>query len=127
VRVLSTVCVVGAVAVLAWAGTATGAATDVRVNPPQGALVHGQKTTDTSNGGEALAASTAVVSVSLRAACANTVDVHVGASTVNASSSKGRTLAACETLDLDVKNLDQVYLDSGTTAATVEYVGVQGP
>ena len=123
------ICKLLALAILLFmAGTASAAPLDVRINAPSGTLVHGQKTTDMTNGGETLAASTAVLSVSLKAACSNLVSVHVGASTVNASTSLGRTLAPCETLDLDVKNLNVIYVDSGTTTtAVIEYVGVVGP
>ena len=86
----------------------------------------GQLTLNNTNGGEALAAATLVVSVSLKAACANTVSVMVGGSTLNYSSAKSRTLAPCETLDMDIDNLVDVYVDAGTTASQVmEYIAVR--
>lgn len=93
--------------------------------------VSAQKTTNTTNGSEQLTSTTTLVrAVSFKASCTNTVDVTIGPSSINASSAKGRTLSPCETIDYSVDpsepllNLADYYLDSGTTAATVEYNAV---
>lgn len=93
--------------------------------------VSGQFTTNTSNGSQQMTGtSTLVYAYVLKAACTNTVDVHIGPSTVNASSAKGRTLSPCESRSLSIEqgqpflNLNEIYLDSGTSAAVVEYEAV---
>ena len=112
---------------LAYASSAAAAPVDMRETMPLGPLVHGQKTTNSSNGSEALASTTAVRGVQLKSSCTNTVDVHIGATGLNASSSKGYTLSPCETLFIPIDDLADIFVDSGTTTAIVEYLGVQGP
>jgi len=93
----------------------------------------GQITLDSSAGGQAISVAVAtpspgwfVVSLHLKASCSNTVPLMVGASTLNYTSAKGVTLNACETLDADVDNLADVFVDAGTTAGqVVEYLAVK--
>lgn len=108
---------------LAW-----GAGQDVRLEACKGLLIHGQKSLNATNGSEALATTQTVCALSVKASCANTVDVMVGATALNYSSSKGRTLSPCEHLDVPVEDPADVFLDAGTTASQiVEYLGVLGP
>lgn len=94
---------------------------------PAGALtvIHGQKTLDSSNGGENLSTAKNLTGLTVKAACANTVDVMVGGSALNYSSSKGRTLAPCEVLDVGPDpgattfKITDLYFDAGTTASQI--------
>jgi len=118
----------GACLALAGASSADAAPQDVRLSACTGLLVHGQITLNATNGSEAVAGSQAICALNIKAACANTVDVMVGATGLNYSTSKGRTLAPCASLDVPVEDTADVFLDAGTTASQiVEYVGVLQP
>lgn len=110
------------------ATSAMAAPVDTRLLACQGAVTAEQFTTNTSNGGQAIGASTPTVcALSLKASCANTVAVHVGGSALNASSAPGYTLEPCEARDVPATDRAKVFVDSGTTAATIQLLYLAGP
>ena len=85
-----------------------------------GTLGNGVKTVTSAGTAEALASSTACRSVTIKATAGNTNNIYVGDSSVD--STNGFVLAAGETVSLEVKNLDLVYIDADTSTEGVSYI-----
>lgn len=80
----------------------------------------GKKTVAVAGTAEALAGSTTIKSVTIKALAANTGNVYVGDSGV--SSTNGFVLEAGETVSLDINNLTSVYIDVDTSGQGVTYI-----
>ena len=85
-------------------------------------VYNGQKTISSAGTQEALASSTTIKSVTIKALAANTNNVYVGDSSV--SSSNGFVLVAGESISLDVANLATVYIDVDTNDEGVSYIAL---
>lgn len=83
-------------------------------------IYNGHKTITTAGTQLALAASTTVKSVSIKALSTNTGLAYIGNSTV--SSTDGYELSAGEAIDLDVNNLASVYVDVSVNGEGVSYI-----
>lgn len=86
------------------------------------AVLNGKTTVTTAGTRVTLAASTAVKSVTIKAALANTGTIYVGNSTVAASN--GFELAAGETISLEISNLNTVNIDSSINSQSVTYIAI---
>ena len=68
----------------------------------------------------ALAGSTAVKTVTIRAFVSNTGLIYVG--TTGVTSSNGFQLDASETVSLDIDNLSKIFLNAGVSGEGVSYI-----
>ena len=89
---------------------------------PSTASITNNKVTTTSGVRVALAASTVVASVSIKALHTNKGSVFIGNSTV--SSSNGYVLRANDTIDLDIDDLAKVYMDVSSNGEGITYIAV---
>jgi len=89
---------------------------------PPNSIRNGQKTVTTAGTAEALAASSACLSVTIKALAANTNNVYVGTAAVD--STNGYVLQAGESISFDIDNLADIYLDVDTNGEGVSYLGV---
>jgi len=85
-------------------------------------ITHGKTTVTTAGTRVALASSTAVKSVTIKALVTNTGTIYVGGNTV--SSSNGFQLAAGEAVSMDLSNLNTINIDSSVNGEGVTYVAV---
>jgi hypothetical protein len=85
-----------------------------------GTVGSGQKTVTSAGTAEAIASSTAIESVTIKALADNTGNIYVGDSGVD--STNGFVLAAGETVSLDIDNLADVYIDAGTNDDGVSFI-----
>lgn len=86
------------------------------------APVHGQTTVTTAGTAVALGESTTLTSgVRIKANSDNTGVIYVGASDVD--STTGFVLAAGEELFVEIADLADVFIDAGTSADGVSYIG----
>lgn len=83
-------------------------------------IINNQKTVAGAGSAEALAGSTAIRSVTVRALLNNVGTIYVGDSSV--SSSNGFELGAGDSVDLDVDNLNKIFLDTDTNGEGVSYI-----
>lgn len=88
------------------AGTQTIGKIDLN---PIGSIGNGKKTVTAAGTAEALAGSTAIKSVTIKALSTNTGNVYVGDSGVD--STNGFQLAKGDTVSLDIDDLADVYID----------------
>ena len=91
----------------------------VDINSPTG-MVDGAKVVTTAGTAEALGASTAIKSVTIKASSANTGIIYVGGSGV--SSATGISLGANDSVDITIANLATVYIDSSVSGEGVGFV-----
>lgn len=99
----------------------SGTTTIGTVNIAPYTVVGSGKTSVTTAGTRvALAASTAVKSITIRALATNTGLIYVGSSSV--SSSNGFQLSSDETVSLDLDNLNKVNIDSAVNGEGVTYI-----
>lgn len=94
---------------------------DVDIIPP-GSVGSGKKTVTSAGTAEALAGSTSVLSVTIRALGTNTGQVYVGNSGVD--STNGFQLDSGDTVSLDIDDLSDVYIDVDTSTEGVTYLYV---
>jgi len=85
-------------------------------------VTNGQKTVTTAGTAEALAASTACLSVTVKALSTNTGNVYVGGAAVAAAN--GYIIQSGESISLDIDNLADIYLDVDVNGEGVSYLGV---
>ena len=83
-------------------------------------IYNGKKTITTAGTAEALASSTAVKSVVIKALYSNTGKVYVGNSSV--SSSNGVELEAGDAIGIDIDNLNKIYIDADNDGEGVSYI-----
>lgn len=102
------------------AGTQTIGKVDLN---PLSTVVNGQTNVTTAGTQVALAGSTAIKSVTVKAKHANTGWIYVG--DLNVDSTTGFVLDAGETISLDVDNLADVFIDSSVNAEGVSYLALQ--
>lgn len=88
---------------------------------PLTTVYNGTKTAPTVTA-EAIASSQAISSVTVKALSTNTVAVYVGATGV--TTANGFELLASESISLDIDNLADVFVISGSAAQVVKYVGI---
>lgn len=93
---------------------------NVNINP-LGTIYNGTKTVPTGTA-EAIASSQAISSVTVKALSTNTVSIYVGASGV--TTSNGFELGASESISLDIDNLADVYVISGSASQEVRYIAI---
>jgi hypothetical protein len=92
--------------------------------PPATFILNGQSTVTTAGTQVQLnSTSTGVVTVSIKALSTNTGVIYVGDS--NVSSSNGRELQIGESIDIDIANLNLIYIDSSVNGEGVSYVAVR--
>lgn len=84
-----------------------------------GSFASGQKTVSSAGTAEVIASSTTIRSVSIRAHATNTGNVYVGNSGV--TSSNGRIVGPAETIDIDVDNLADLYIDVDTNDEGISF------
>ena len=87
---------------------------------PYSIVGSGVQTVATAGSRVALASTTAIKSVTVRAKSVNTGLIYVGSSIV--ASSNGFQLSAGETVSIDIDNLSKVYIDSAVNGEGVSYV-----
>jgi len=87
---------------------------------PAGTVGNGQNTVASAGTAEALAGSTAIESVTIKALHANTGMIYVGDSGVD--STNGFVLDAGETVSMDVDNLADIYIDADTSTDGVSFL-----
>ncbi len=85
-------------------------------------VINGKKTVTTAGTRVALAASTAVKSVTIKALAANTGLIYVGDSSV--ASTNGFQLSAYESVSLDIANLSTINIDSAINGDGVSFLAV---
>lgn len=85
-------------------------------------VTNGQKTVTTAGTAEVLAASTTILSVTIKALSGNTGYVYVGSASVD--STNGFVLQAGESISLDIDNLADIYLDVSANGEGVSFIGV---
>jgi hypothetical protein len=100
-------------------GTGTFAVQSTPVAPTT--VFNGKTTVTTAGTRVVLASSQAVKSVAIKALTTNTGIIYVGSSTV--SSTNGFQLAAGDTVNLDIANLNTVNIDSSVNGEGVTYIG----
>lgn len=93
---------------------------DINSQPTPSTVYSGQKTVATAGTAEALAASTTVKSVVIKALYSNTGTVYVGDSSV--SSTTGIELAAGDSVALEIDDLSKIYLDVSVSGEGVSYI-----
>ena len=82
-------------------------------------IVGGTNDVTTAGTREALGASTVIKSVTIRAKATNTGNIYVGGVTVD--STNGIALAANDSVEIDIKNLATVYIDSSVNGEGVGF------
>ena len=87
---------------------------------PYSIVGSGVQTVTTAGTRVALASTTAIKSVTVRAKSVNTGLIYVGSSIVE--SSNGFQLSSGETVSIDIDNLSKVYIDSAVNGEGVSYV-----
>lgn len=100
--------------------TGTFAVQNTPVNPTT--IYNNKKTVTTAGSRVALATTTAIKSVTVKALASNTGLIYVGDSTV--SSTNGFQLSAGETVSMDIADLATVYIDSAVSLEGVSYLAV---
>jgi hypothetical protein len=109
------------VAVIEQGGLNLTSSTVISVNLNPGTIVGNGVTTVTTAGTEvALASSTSIKSVTVKALSTNTGFIYVGSSSV--SSANGFELSSSETVSIDIDNLSKVYIDSSVNGEGVSYI-----
>jgi len=93
----------------------------VAIVPPT-TVGNGNKVVTTGGTAEALGASTAIESVTIKALVGNTNNVYVGDSGVD--NTNGFVLGAGDTISLDIDNLTDIYLDVDTDGEGVSFIYV---
>lgn len=91
--------------------------------PPATVILSGQTTTNAGTRVQLSATSTGITSVSVKALSTNTGIVYVGDVTVD--SSNGRELQTGESIDIDISNLNLVYIDVSVNSEGVSYAGIR--
>ena len=89
------------------------------VNPPS-SIVAGQKSVSVAGTAVALASSTAITSVKIKAYYGNIKNIYVGPSTVTAAN--GYILSTGVEVSFDVDNLADIYINSATNLDSVSYL-----
>jgi len=84
---------------------------------------HGSTTITTAGNKVILSESTPLKSVTIKALVTNTGIIYVGG--VNVSSSNGFQLSAGETVNLDIDDVNKIYLDSSVNSEGVTWLGVR--
>lgn len=86
-------------------------------------IAHGSKTVATAGTDEALASSTACKKVTIEAYAANTGQIAVGGSGVDATAATGTgiTLSARDSVTIDIDNLADIFIDSTVNGEGVRY------
>lgn len=102
------------------AGTNNIGKVDINSEPIPSTIYNNHKTVTTAGTAEALAASTAVKSVVIRALLSNTGVIYVGDSSV--SSSNGIELQAGDAITIEIDDLAKVYLDASVSGEGVSYL-----
>lgn len=87
---------------------------------PYSIVGSGVQTVTTAGTRVALASTTAIKSVTVRAKSVNTGLIYVGSSIV--ASSNGFQLSAGETVSIDIDNLSKVYIDSAVNEEGVSFI-----
>jgi len=85
-------------------------------------LYNGHKTVSAAGTAEALASSTSIKSVTVKALRTNTGTIYVGDSSV--SSSNGFEIDPGESVDIEIDDLATVYIDADTNGDGVSYIAV---
>lgn len=85
-------------------------------------ILHNQRTTTTGSRLQLSTTSAPIKSVTVKALSGNTQPVFVGSSTVNAAN--GFTLAANESVSMDISNLNLIYFDVTVNGEGVTYLAV---
>jgi len=86
-------------------------------------IISGQTTTNAATRVQVSATSTSISSISVKALSTNTGLVYVGDVTVD--SSNGRELQAGESVDIDITNLNLIYIDVSVNGEGISYVAVK--
>lgn len=108
-------------AVIEQGGLNLTSSTVISVNINPGTIVgNGVTTVSTAGTRVALAASTSIKSVTVKASEANTGYIYVGSSTVSAAN--GFELSARDVVSIDIDNLSKVYIDSSVNGEGVSYI-----
>lgn len=87
---------------------------------PYSIVGSGVQTVTTAGTRVALASTTAIKSVTVRAKSVNTGLIYVGSSIV--ASSNGFQLSSGETVSIDIDNLSKVYIDSAVNEEGVSFI-----
>ena len=87
------------------------------------APISGQKSVTTAGTAVALASSTEIISVVIKAKSGNTGNIYVGDSTVD--SSTGYILGPGDAVSFDMTDLAAVYIDSDVNGEGVSWLAVQ--
>jgi len=88
---------------------------------PIATIYNGTKTVPTGTA-EAISASQAIRSVTIKALSTNTVALYVGAT--GCTTSNGLELLAGESVSLDISNLASVFVISGSASQVIRYVAI---
>ncbi len=108
-------------AVIEQGGISLSSATVISVNlNPYSVVGNGKTTVSTAGTAVPLSSSTAIKSVTVRAATTNTGLIYIGSSSV--SSANGFQLSPDETVSLDIDNLSKAYADTATNGNYVTYI-----
>ena len=102
------------------AGTNNIGKVDINSEPTPSTIYNGKKTVTTAGTAEALASSTAVKSVVIKALYSNTGKVYVGNSSV--SSANGIELEAGDAIGIDIDDLSKIYIDVDNNGEGVSYI-----
>ena len=87
-----------------------------------GEPVSGQKTVGTAGTAETLSSDTIEHYVRIKALASNSGDVFIDGSDV--SSANGYPLSAGEKIELPIRDLSNIYLDTATGGEGVKYIGI---
>lgn len=104
------------------AGTNLIGKVDINSEPVPSTIYNGKKTVTTAGTAEALADSTPVKSVVIKALYSNTGKVYVGDSSV--SSSNGFELEAGDAIAIEIDNLNKIYIDADNSGEGVSYIAI---
>jgi len=88
---------------------------------PLTTIYNGSKTAPTGTA-QAIASSQAIYSVTVKALSTNTVAIYVG--TTGVTTANGFELLAGESVSLDIDNLADVFVISGSADQVVRYIGI---
>jgi len=88
---------------------------------PLTTVYNGSKTVPTATA-EAIASSQSISSVTIKALSTNTVAIYVGATGV--TTANGFELLAGESVSMDIDNLADVFVISGSADQVIRYIGV---
>lgn len=105
-----------------WDTVFTGGGLDVNVMGSATAttLAHGRKTVATAGTAEAVAATTTIVSISVKALGSNLGNVYVGTTGVTAAT--GYTLEPGDAVSIDIDDPAKVFVDVDNDGEGVEYL-----